>query len=477
MLSRDKIVRSWRAALAIGAALGGSVARETAALGDLPTDHEEVQGNDVPAAEMRVAGAQWKSVAWGALRNATLEPADYELRLRVVAWGLNRALAIPVCAGRGEVTVDGRRVEGDAGPLVVLLSEGPHELLIPVRVSAYERRIACGSTPRLGSATRKREGLSAFHFESPEAGRGGGQAVVFVPYGHDARKPGPLLVGLHPWNGSIWTYAAYAEMLEAAQARDVPLILPSALGNSLYTEAAEAEVLRAIAAFAGAVAVDARAVSLWGASMGGAGALTIGLHHPDRFASITSFFGDSKYDLHTYVRAILRDEAAAHRISALDFVDNARNLPVWLVHGRDDRTCPVAQSEMFARAMQQRGYGVRFDRVAGVGHAGALVSRFLPELVALASAARVADPVGHVTYRSVRPDDVGAYGIRIERSSLSGDALIDIEMQSDAVDVRRAEGVQAIWLSPGALGTAPDRAVPLRLEPGVPAHVRLGWAR
>ena len=56
--------------------------------------------------------------------------------------------------------------------------------------------------------------------------------------------------------------------------------------------------MRAMAALAARVAVDPHRVSIWGASMGGAGATTIAFHRPDRFAGVTSFFGDSEYDLH-----------------------------------------------------------------------------------------------------------------------------------------------------------------------------------
>ncbi len=224
--------------------------------------------------------------------------------------------------------------------------------------------------------------------------------MVFVPPGHDSTRPGALLVGVHPWNGGIWTYAAYASLLQRAAARDVVLLMPSGLGNSLYTAAAEDEVLRAIDVLAERVAVDPRRVSIWGASMGGAGATTIGLHHPDLFAGVTSFFGDSKYDLATYVRPLLVDERGAHLVNALDVADNARNVPVWLVHGEEDRTSPIRQSEMLADALTQRGFAVRFDRVPGVGHSGALVARFAADVVDRAATTRVPD-VTRVSYRSV----------------------------------------------------------------------------
>ncbi len=229
----------------------------------------------------------------------------------------------------------------------------------------------------------------------------------------------------------------------------------------------------AIEAVSSALAVDARGVSVWGASMGGAGATTIAFHRPDRFAGVTSFFGDSKYDWNTYVRFVLPNEAAAHFISALDAVDNARWLPVWLVHGEADRTSPLRQSALLASAMQDRGFTVRFDRVPGAGHAGALVARFLPGVVEKAASSRVPAGVGRVTYRSVRERDTGAYGVHFERSSSKGDAFVDIERRNDAIHVLGADGVRAIVLVPGALGTSAEVPPPIVID--APKGVVARW--
>jgi pimeloyl-ACP methyl ester carboxylesterase len=420
--------------------------------------HQDVSGPDVVNVEVRPAGGSWRAAAWDDLDGMTLPPGPYEIRADVIAERDAEALWVPVCAGRSRVTVDGRPMAAPPGPLVVPLSGGRHEAVVSVVVSGYERRIACGDRPRVGAAVRSLEGLGSLAFASPTAGRGGGRAVVYVPPGHDPLRPAELLVGLHPWNGSIWTYAAYAQLLREARRRDVVLLMPSGLGNSLYTSDAEDEVLRAIDALSDVLAIDPRAVSLWGASMGGAGATTIAFHHPDRFASATSFFGDSKYDLGTYVRAILPDEGAAHRVNALDVVDNARYLPVLLVHGEEDRTSPIRQSEELARAMSDRGYSVRFERVSGFGHSGALVARFLRQVVEIAATARVPASPSRVTYRSARPSDTGAYGVTLVRAQSRGDAYVDVERSGDGVHVRRSEGVRAILLARGALGT--DGAAP-----------------
>jgi len=341
---------------------------------------------------------------------------------------------------------------------------GMHELLVDVAVSGYEKRIACGAPPRTGTVKPSKEGLSLLTFTSPQAAAGGGRAVLFVPAGHDTSKPGALLVGTHPWDGSVWTYAAYAELLREATAKDVVLLMPSGLGNSLYTAPAEDEVMRAIGELTAQVAIDPRRVSIWGASMGGAGATTIGLHRPDRFAHVTSLFGDSRYDLSTYVRSILKDDAAAHAVNALDVVDNARHVPVWLIHGEDDHISPITQSSMLARALTERRYAVRFDRVPSAGHEGGLVARFLPEIVARAADAHVPEHPSRVTFKSVRADDTDAYGVHVTRAG--GDALVDLERRADGVHVLRASGVKAITLMKGALGAATD--APIAFEPGVP---------
>jgi hypothetical protein len=98
---------------------------------------------------------------------------------------------------------------------------------------------------------------------------------------------------------------------------------------------------------------------------------------------------------------------------------------------------------------------VRFERVAGFGHSGALVARFLPDVVALAATARVPSSPPRVTYRSARASDSGAYGVKLVRAQGRSDAYVDVERAGDAVHVRHAQGVRSILLARGALGTDP----------------------
>lgn len=459
---------SW---IGVGPAIIASLAYARTSFGAIAS-HAVVSGGDVADAEVRgpSIGAGWKAARWADLASMKLDQGTYQVRLKVAAGIGVDAIELPTCAGkRGGAAIDGARLPASEGARVVALGEGAHEIVFDVNVSSYEHRIACGAAPRLGLAMTTRGNLGVMTFESPSAKKGGGRAVVYVPPGHDWAAPGTLLVGAHPWNGDIWTYASYGELLREARARDVVLLMPSGLGNSLYVAEAEDEVMRAIDQIGRELAIDPRAVSIWGASMGGAGATTIGFHRPDRFASITSYFGDSQYDVTTYVSSVLPDDARAHTVNALDIVDNARNVPVWLIHGDADKVSPIAQSEMLERAMRTRQFKVRFDRVAGRGHEGEVVTRWIAEVVAKASEARVPD-VTRVTYWSVRPDDVGAYGVTIVRQSPKGDAFVDIEKRADAVHVRKAMGVRTILLARGALG-APDGAA-IVIDDGSKVEVR-----
>jgi len=136
-------------------------------------------------------------------------------------------------------------------------------------------------------------------------------------------------------------------------------------------------------------------------------------------------------------------------------VDNARNLPVWLVHGEDDHVSPIAQSAVLDRAMRAMHFTVTFDRVPGAGHEGRVVSQFAKRIVDDAVAARRVSAPSRVSYWSVRPGDGGAYGIRLTRQHATGDAFFDLAREGETVHLVRAENVRELHLPRGAFGLAP----------------------
>ena len=405
---------------------------------------------------------------------AAVAPAKTDAGFHFTAQG--EAVQIPHCNGRGRVLVDGKVQDpGSKGPLVLKLPDAqPHDVTVEVKISTYEKRVACSYAPRVGAIVPTNDGLQTIKFSSPHAAKGGGEAVLFVPGGHDWLKPSALLVGTHPWNGSPWTYAAYEELLDEAGKKDVVLLMPSGLGNSLYVADAEDEVMRAIDALKAQMQIDPQRISIWGASMGGQGATTISFHHPDKFAYVASYFGDSKFDLNTYVRGVLGGDEGAHRVNALDVLENARHLPVFLVHGESDATCPIKQSVMLFDAMKKAGFDVQFERVPGMGHEGPLVVKYIRRVVDRAAVAVAPKFPARVSFRSVRPVDTSAYGVTIVRKSTALDAFVEVELARDGVHVLAAEGVSEIALAPGALGTTKEESVGYASKV---EHVPVRWAK
>ncbi len=435
--------------------------------------HEAVSGAAVSHVSVQGAAGPAVDMAWTELSAPKL-PGLYSLRFQAPSGA--PAVMVPHCNGRERILVDGAvRDPGSKGPLVVPLGgDGrAHEITVEIKASTYEKRIACSAPPRIGPAVTTTDGLSLLRFSSPHAAKGGGAAVVFVPGGHDRTKPSALLVGTHPWNGGPWTYAAYSELLEEAGAKDVVLLMPSGLGNSLYVADAEDEVMRAIDAVGQELAIDRQRVAIWGASMGGAGATTISFHRPDRFAFVASWFGDSRYDLTTYVKGVLGGEDGARRVNALDVLDNARHLPVLLVHGEDDRTSPMKQSTMLFDAMKKAGFTVELHRAPRMGHEGPLVVKHIREVVDRAATAVAPARPSRVSFRSQRSTDTEAYGVKIVRppGNEEREAFVDLERRDDGIHVLAASGVREIVLARDALGATPD--CPVKVDvPGSKVMVR-----
>jgi dienelactone hydrolase len=125
--------------------------------------------------------------------------------------------------------------------------------------------------------------------------------------------------------------------------------------------------------------IDNNRIYLTGHSMGGHGTWHIGLHHPDLFAAIAPSAGWTSFQL--YVPYFLRkSEIFGHpsllairdmglrEERLLNFVENALNLPIYILQGGADDNVPPVHARFFSSALKKLGYKALYKEVEGMGH-------------------------------------------------------------------------------------------------------------
>jgi pimeloyl-ACP methyl ester carboxylesterase len=168
-----------------------------------------------------------------------------------------------------------------------------------------------------------------------------------LDYGKDPKRKWRVDVVLHGRNSSL-TEVAFLNSHNGNKLanQDWVQIDIYGRGNSAYRWAGETDVLEAMEAFFANEAEfgsghmpDRRRVVLRGFSMGGAGTWHLGLHHPDRwcvigpgagFTTTHNYAWKGKKDLPDYQEKCLRI------YDAIDYVENARMIPIVAYSGGDD---------------------------------------------------------------------------------------------------------------------------------------------
>lgn len=186
------------------------------------------------------------------------------------------------------------------------------------------------------------------------------EVAVYVPPSIDKLSPGkklPLYVGLHGMNGGDMAMLrvffggdddklTMAELdrrvSESGTVRDIDafVVAPNGHGNAMYRQLGEVEVLDAIAwAMKRWPQIDPDRVYVTGFSMGGIGAASIPLHHPDLFAAAEPLCGYHDYGIRRDIAGRphrpWEDFLIAER-SNVRWAENGWRLPLHIVHGTID---------------------------------------------------------------------------------------------------------------------------------------------
>lgn len=174
-------------------------------------------------------------------------------------------------------------------------------------------------------------------------------------FGKDPDKRWRLDVVLHGRDTSL-TEVKFIHQHTGAEAPDADFIQLDIYGrgNNAYRWAGEGDVFDAVATFEflcqqirGAGTVDPNRRVLRGFSMGGAGAWHLGLHHPGYWCSVSPGAGFTT--THGYVKNLPEklppyQEACLHIYDAVDYAENAANVPVVAYGGEKDPQLQAARN-------------------------------------------------------------------------------------------------------------------------------------
>lgn len=208
------------------------------------------------------------------------------------------------------------------------------------------------------------------------------QAVgVYVP--KSSGKKVPLYVGLHGMNGGPMSmvrvfFGGDDEKKSMGELErtvgpitpiDAFVIAPHAHGNTMYRQLGEEEVMDTIAwARARWPQIDPDRVYITGFSMGGIGAASIPLHHPDTFAAAQPLCGYHSYFIRRDVAGRPKrpwEQYLLEDRSNISWIDNGARLPLWIIHGKND--LPEENSGVLIDAYEKKGFSIKHDH-PDLGH-------------------------------------------------------------------------------------------------------------
>jgi predicted peptidase len=192
--------------------------------------------------------------------------------------------------------------------------------------------------------------------------------AVFVSSKIDPAKPAPLVIGLH----GLGTPPAewLARITDAAEKAGYIVAAPTGysltgwygangagrpVGETNVGALSEKDVLNVLELMRTEYNIDERRIYLAGHSMGGAGALFLGIKHKHLWAAVSASAPAIRSNLHTPAE-----------------LEQATDLPFILIHGDRDTAVPVAQTREWAAKMKALKMTHEYREIGGGTHASTL---------------------------------------------------------------------------------------------------------
>jgi pimeloyl-ACP methyl ester carboxylesterase len=199
--------------------------------------------------------------------------------------------------------------------------------------------------------------------------------------------------------------------------------------------------------------VDTNRVYLTGHSMGGHGVWHIGLAHPDLFAAMAPAAGWTCFELYIpwfLQKAYIYGEPAQRGMREIalredwphTFLENALDLPIFILQGGADDNVPSFHARLFVAGLDELGYRYEYKEDPGRGHWYNIDSLDVacvddPDLMGFLET-KVRDPLPHrVAFKTVNPSRSGrAYWLEvIEQEHLYRETELAARVRGDTVEI------------------------------------------
>ena len=197
---------------------------------------------------------------------------------------------------------------------------------------------------------------------------------VYVPKQHDGLKHLPAIVYLHGYSPDLnklnWQMIPQA-LLDLCDRYGYYLVAPFARSNTDFQGVGEVDVIQVFQLLAKQYPIDAERVFLFGYSMGGMGAFTVGGHMPDVWAGIVAVSSRADYYLWQDLDRAKVEPYKRHLIDAefgASMPGNFRSLPVLMYHGGADSLVKLEQPRRFAATLEKMGADVTLRELKGQDH-------------------------------------------------------------------------------------------------------------
>jgi len=240
--------------------------------------------------------------------------------------------------------------EPDAGRLLATLSSRPFpELESAVRLvleDSFSKNVPTGSQP--SRSIRVGDAMMTYG--------------LYVPPDYDPSRSYPMILCLH---GAGFNGDTYFGRWQPRLGSEYILACPTIRDGAWWTRQGEELVLAVLSEVMRDYHVDPDRVYLTGMSNGGVGTFLIGLNHSDRFAALVPMAGALPLEL-------------------FPLLDNARNTPIYLIHGSKDQVMPVRSSRDVAAYLERKEFPYVYrehDRVHPMAGGHYFPKEELPDLL------------------------------------------------------------------------------------------------